>query len=221
MPSQYVTSTEFLASPYGTDFAIGNSLFTSSGEIDSFLAAMSDIVDLYCNRTFGVQTYAEVYDNINDHALFLRNFPVVKINSITWQTVGSASSGVIDPSLYAVLQTGKIKFFQNINSIFSGGYNNIYSSNYLNNYRIFTINYNAGYAVVPGPIKTATMMLANVYANAIDNNAVAFADGGASTSFKFSKFMESYADPKHRDVFYNQGIPVTVQAILRRYQAMI
>jgi hypothetical protein len=79
----------------------------------------------------------------------------------------------------------------------------------------YTITYDAGFDVIPEPIKLATKMWANIMAQAIDNEAVSVPDG-ALTQFRWNKFQESYTDPRHRKL--DSDIPPTVESILKRYR---
>lgn len=212
--SQYVTSTEFLASPYGNDFQVGTSIFTSSGQIDTFLQYVSSLIDTYCGRMFGIQQYQDIFQGQDSTYTVLDFFPVTGVISIQFLNIyptnyissytgffADTSSGTIDPSYYYWYPDGRLKM----------------RTEFLNN-RMYTANYYAGYQTIPQSIKLATLMLANTYATSIDAGAVGFSDGGAITRFKFGKFQEDFSNPIHRDINYNQGIPPTVEAILRKFK---
>jgi hypothetical protein len=214
--AKYLTVNEFLSSPYGADYQPGDSIFTTSGEIDFFLDSICSIVDVYCGRTFDVQAYQDVVTDEYSGAIMLRNFPVKSVDSIEFESfaptyytdmtyvTGVGTSGVIDPLNYFVqLNVGKIKFRYGLNPAI-----------------IYKVNYTAGYDTVPGGIKQACLMLANTYAQSIDNGNVGMATGGALTSFRFNKFQEVYADERNKNQNLLTGIPVTVLAILNKYKAL-
>ena len=202
--SQYITYDEFINSPYGQDYvpAVGE-LFETSGQVEEFLTYISNLIDLYCSRTFEITSYQDVFQGTGDMVMFLNNMPVTGISSVVYEDMFASSSGTLtnitDYRLFT--NTGKLKF-----------------ADPLKDYYQYTVNYVAGYTTVPDPIKQACLMLANAYLQGIDNGAVAFADGGANVQFRFNKFQEQYADPRHKNPNYLEGIPVTVQAILRRYR---
>ena len=199
---QYITSTEFLASPYGADYVPGESIFASSGEIDEFLVSISSLIDLYCGRSFGPQTYTQVFDGFGGRVVFLNAIPVTGIVSVTYENFGS--SGAVASTHYKLQKSiGKLTFSYDLDPDYT-----------------YTITYDAGYAVAPEPIRQATMMLANTYAQAIDNGAVAISDGGSMTEFRFSKFVERYTDTRQKNTTFEEGIPLTVLAILKRYKYM-
>lgn len=199
---QYVTATEFLQSGYGLDFdPVTGAIFETEEEIDTFLATISSLIDLYAGRTFGPERYVDMFHGYDGSTLFLENIPVTGIVSVEYEPVGGSKT-TLSASTYTLFQkTGKLKFSGNLDSSY-----------------IYTITYDAGYSEVPEPIKLATMMLANTYANAIENNSVGIADGGSTVRFRFAKFQEDFANPQNRLPHYAQGIPITVEAILRRYR---
>jgi hypothetical protein len=199
----YVTYDEFVNSPYGADFQPGNSIFETSGQVVDFLDLISNLIDLYCSRTFVVTQYADSFDGEGNSVLFLRAFPATGIISIQYEKIGdSTSTGFISASTYNLFKrTGKIR----LSNTLSYGY-------------FYTVNYFAGYESTPDPIKQATLMLANSYAQSIDNGSVGIPDGGAITEFRFSKFMERYTDTRHKNQASETGIPFTVKAILDKYR---
>lgn len=200
--AQYISAAEFLASPYGKDYQPGESIFDEIWQLDEYLQYISSVIDTYCGRTFEVNTYIDEFYDVGGSSLFLSVFPVVHIHSVESETFG-AVTGAVSSSAYRVLSFGKLQF-----------------TSKLNRDLIYKVTYQAGYSNIPDEIKQATMMLAHTYLQAIDSGAVGIADGGALTGFKFGKFAESYVDPRQRDVSYNQGIPITVEAILRRFKYM-
>lgn len=201
----YVSYSEFITSPYGQDYIpASGEFFETSGQVEEFLTYISELIDLYCQRSFDLASRTQVFQGHCDDVLFLDNIPATGITSISYIDMFGTASGVLSSSDYRLFTTtGKVKF----NDALSDSYQ-------------YTIDYQAGYSVIPSPIKQAAMMLANTYLQSIDNGAVAFAEGGANVQFRFSKFQEQYADPRHKNPSYNDGIPVTVQAILRRYRVL-
>jgi hypothetical protein len=107
----------------------------------------------------------------------------------------------MDPTSYRFFKDGRV--------IFSGS---LYSD------AVYQVTYVAGYREIPKPIKMATLMLANTYAQAVDTGSVAIPEGGSITRFVFNKFESNYVDPRQRYDDMNVGIPVTIQAILNRYK---
>lgn len=203
--SMYVTYSEFITSPYGQDYVpAAGEFFETSGQVEDFLTYISDLIDLYCQRSFNIESYEQIFQGQGDDVTFLDNIPATGISSITYLDMFGTASGTLTTSDYRLFTTtGKVKFTDAL------------SYEYL-----YTITYQAGYSTIPNPIKQATMMLANTYLQSIDNGAVAFAEGGANVQFRFSKFQEQYADPRNKNTGYNEGIPVTVQSILRRYRIL-
>lgn len=195
----YITSTEFLNSPYGAEYQPSGSIFATTADVDSFLQYISDLIDLYCGRTFDVKTYTDTFEGQGSTVHMLRVFPIASLTSVDYDDI--SSTGTVSLSNFRAQETGLLK--SKVPFLFG---------------RTYTITYDAGYAVTPQPIKQAALMLANTYAQAIDAGAVGQADGGSSTSFKFGKFQETYIDPRQRNVSYVEGIPPTVEAILRRYK---
>lgn len=212
----YVTIEEFLGSPYGADFQPGAdcSVFAASGDVGTFLEYISSLVDLYAGQTFGTGVVVEEFvPRTGQTKVYLRKFPVHEIASITYNPIGSSYSfqndgydignQTVDPTTY--------KFFMDGRVIFSGK---------LSSNAIYQATYTAGYQQIPNPIKLATLMLANTYAQAVDTGSVAIPEGGSTTRFVFDKLEQNYVDPRQRYDDMNVGIPVTVQAILNRYKYM-
>lgn len=212
----YVTTQEFLSSPYGADFQPGSdcSVFASSGDVGDFLEYISSLIDLYAGQSFGTGVIVEEFvPRSGQTKVYLRKFPVHEVTSITFNPVNfsyslnnegyATNSRTVDPTNY--------KFFTDGRVIFSG----VLSSN-----AIYQATYIAGYMQIPNPIKLATLMLANTYAQAVDTGSVAIPEGGATTRFVFDKLEQNYVDPRQRYDNMNVGIPVTVQSILNRYKYM-
>jgi hypothetical protein len=212
----YVTIQEFLNSPYGADFQPGSdcSVFASSGDVGDFLEYVSSLIDLYAGQSFGTGVVIEEFvPRSGQTKVYLRKFPIHEITSITYNPLNSnyslrddgysVSEQTVDPSTY--------KFFTDGRVIFSG----ILSSN-----AVYQATYVAGYVQIPNPIKMATLMLANTYAQSVDTGSVSIPEGGSITRFVFDKLEQNYVDPRQRYDNMNIGIPVTVYAILNRYKYM-
>lgn len=196
--SKYITVTEFLSSPYGSELdPSSGSIFSSTGAIDEFLTYISALVDTYCGRSFEVQTYTHEF-NWEESVVMLPVFPVITVTNITYETSGG-SSGFLN--YYTFNKNGKIKLAGTPQPDWK-----------------CIVTYDAGYTVVPDAIKQATMMLAHTYAQSIDSGSVGIADGGSLVSFRFGKFMEQYSDPRQHNTTYDEGIPITVEAILRKFR---
>lgn len=58
--------------------------FSSSDNtlIDDCILCASDVIERWCNRTFAVTDYDEIYDGTGDANLILDNFPIVQINQV-------------------------------------------------------------------------------------------------------------------------------------------
>lgn len=212
----YVTIQEFLNSPYGADFQPGTdcSVFATSGDIGDFLEYISSLIDLYAGQSFGTGVIVEEFvPRSGQTKVYLRKFPVHDVTSITYNPVGfnysfqnegyATNSRTVDPATY--------KFFMDGRVIFSS----VLSSN-----AIYQATYTAGYIQIPNPIKLATLMLANTYAQAVDTGSVSIPEGGSMTRFVFDKLEQNYVDPRQRYDNMNIGIPVTVHSILNRYKYM-
>jgi hypothetical protein len=210
----YVTVQEFLSSPYGADFQPGEdcSVFASTGDVLDFLEYISSLIDLYAGQTFGTGVIEEEFiGKSNQNRVYLRKFPLHEIISIKYNLAGYSSlyksegynTGQItlDPLTYGFFKDGRVIFR---NSLFSDA--------------VYQVEYIAGYQEIPKPIKMATLMLANTYAQSVDTGSVAIPEGGAITRFVFNKFESNYVDPRQRYDDMNIGIPVTIQAILNRYK---
>ena len=199
MSSQYVTYDEFVGSPYGADYLPGESIFTSSGQVNEFLTYISGLVDMFCGRSFGIAEYQQYVDGCEANVLFLDVIPVTGVVSVDYDVVGGGASGTLASSAYTLFKnTGKMKFVSRLTHDY-----------------IYTITYRAGYTTIPDQIKLATLMWANIAAQAIDNGAVATPDGGSVTEFRFNKFWEAYVDPRQRQI---GDCPPSVYAILKRFR---
>jgi hypothetical protein len=210
----YVTVQEFLNSPYGADFQPGADcgVFATSGDVYDFLEYISSIIDLYAGQTFGTGVIQEEFvAKTGQIKLYLRKFPLHSIESITYHPIGSSNlvdgngynmnSLTISPSNYTFMKDGRVIFSK---ALITGA---LYQATYI-----------AGYKDIPPPIKLATLMLANTYAQSVDTGSVAIPEGGSSTRFVFDKFEENYVDPRQRYDEMNIGIPVTIYSILNRYR---
>lgn len=199
--SQYVSYEEFINSPYGTDYAPSGSIFETSGQVNQFLTFISGLIDVYCGRSFEPTIVEHNVEGYGQQAFFLGSIPVSGIVEFTYQNISGSSTGAVSNNYMLDRQTGRVKMASPLQP---GLY--------------YTVRYSTGYSEVPDAIKMATLMLANTYAQAIDTGAVGIADGGAVTSFKFAKFAEQYSDPRQKNPQFDQGIPVTVEAILRKFR---
>lgn len=212
----YVTIEEFLSSPYGADFQPGSdcSVFATSGDVGDFLEYISSLIDLYAGQTFGTGIIVEEFvPRSGETKIYLRKFPVHEITSITYNPIGinavfqddgyNMQVQTVDQSSYKVFTDGRLIFAGKLSS------NAIYQATYI-----------AGYIQIPNPIKMATLMLANTYAQAVDTGSVAIPEGGSTTRFVFDKLEQNYVDPRQRYDNINVGIPATVYSILNRYKYM-
>jgi len=210
----YVTVQEFLSSPYGADFQPGEdcSVFASTGDVLDFLEYISSLIDLYAGQTFGTGVVEEEFiGKAGQTRVYLRKFPLHSIESIKYdQASYSSTFNVEGYSLSQItMEPTNYRFFKDGRVIFNGS---LYSD------AIYQVTYIAGYQEIPKPLKMATLMLANTYAQSVDTGSVAIPEGGAITRFVFNKFESNYVDPRQRYDDMNVGIPVTVQAILNRYK---
>lgn len=201
--SRYLDYTTFITSPYGIDFmACENGIFASSGEVQLFLDDMSGLIDLYAGQTFGTGVVIEHFTAKSGLSnIFLRKFPLNSISSIVYYLPGEISPNTLPATSYKFFPDGKVWFIE-----------------YLHPQARYEITYNAGYTTVPSQIELATMILANSYALAIENNGVATPDGGNTTRFVFGSYEENFVDPRQRYDDLNVGVPVTVMAILNRFK---
>lgn len=207
----YITAQDFLNSPYGAEFApTSGSIFKTDNNLDLFLEDISALIDLYCGRSFNVVDYVEEFSGLDSDVFFVNQIPLKKISSIEYEYFGT--SGIVLPDCYMINKSGRVKLLDKFGAFSKISYYGLYRDyNY-------TINYTAGYDVIPEPIRLASLMLANTYAKSIDDGAVGIADGGSVVSFKFGTFAEQYTDPRQKNTGYKEGIPVTVMAILNRYK---
>lgn len=210
----YVTVEEFLSSPYGADFQPGEdcSVFASSGDVEDFLEYISSLIDLYAGQTFGTGVVEEEFiGKTGQTRVYLRKFPLHSITSIKYNNPGYSSNFNVEGYRLEQIEVdpGTYRFFKDGRVIFSGS---LYSD------AVYHAEYIAGYQDIPKPIKMATLMLANTYAQAVDTGSVAIPEGGSTTRFVFDKFETNYVDPRQRYDNMNIGIPVTVHAILNRYK---
>lgn len=201
--SRYLEYSRFITSPYGIDFmACDNGIFASSGEVQSFLDDMSDLIDLYAGQTFGTGVVTEYFTAKSGLSnIFLRKFPVNSVDSIVYYLPGETTPNTLASTGYKWFSDGKVWLID-----------------LLYTQARYEITYNAGYTTVPSQIELATMILANSYASAIENNAVAIPEGGNTTRFVFGQYEENFVDPRQRYDDLNVGIPVTVISILNRFK---
>jgi len=210
----YVTVQEFLSSPYGADFQPGEdcSVFASSGDVLDFLEYISSLIDLYAGQSFGTGVVEEEFiGKAGQTRVYLRKFPLHAINSIKYHQASYSSTFNIEGYRLEqiTMDPGNYRFFKDGRVLFNGS---LYSD------AVYQVEYIAGYQEIPNPIKMATLMLANTYAQAVDTGSVAIPEGGSTTRFVFDKFETNYVDPRQRYDNMNIGIPVTVHSILNRYK---
>lgn len=208
--SSYVTYSEFINSPYGREYAVSNCLFSASGQVQAFLDQVSDLIDLYTGRTFGTGYVTDEFVAVSGKdKIFLKRFPVHSVSGVVYYPPNIYESGFgLDPQ---TLSPTEYRYFTNGRVIFTG---NLYYG------AVYQITYIAGYNEIPGPIRQAVMMLANSYALGIDVGAVGIPEGGNTTRVAFNGFETNYVDPRQRYDLPNNGIPITIQAILNRYKIL-
>lgn len=206
--SKYVNAKNFITSPYGKDYAPGlpGALFVDNKNVEEFLTFISSLIDLHCGRTFDVATYTQEFsgDTSGQSVVFVDVIPVTAVSGIVqYPTFDMASQSTINPTLYRWDRYGKIRFLNGLTPDYD-----------------YFVTYSAGYTPdkYPAPIVLATMMLANVFLQAVDNGAVAFPDGGTVTSFRFGKFQEAYADWRFKNKESAEGIPQSVANILGKFR---
>jgi hypothetical protein len=212
--SSYVTYSDFINSPYGREYAVTDShdgcLFSASGQVQDFLDQISDLIDLYTGRTFGTGYVTEEFVAVSGKdKIFLKRFPVHSVSGVIYFPPTYWSSGFnLDTQ---IMPSSEYRYFTNGRVIFT---RDLYYGS------VYQITYLAGYNEIPGPIKQAVMMLANSYAGAIDVGAVGIPEGGNTTRVAFNGFETNYVDPRQRYDLPNNGIPITIQAILNRYKTL-
>lgn len=201
---QYATYSEFITS-YGRDFAPGSdSIFPTSGDVNTFLEHISSLIDLYAGQTFSTGVVTETFTASSEkRTIFTKRFPLNSVTSIEYYPYGTTTATSVDADTYMYFDSGKIIMNE---TLVPGA--------------TYKLIYNAGYTTVPVAIKQATLMLAQSYASALDNNAVGVPEGGNTTRFVFDKYEENYVDPRQRYDLPDVGIPVTVMAILNKYKFM-
>lgn len=58
-----------------------------SAVMTDILQACSDFIEKYCNRTFAVTTYDELYDGTGDLDLLLNNYPIVYVDRVMYNPI--------------------------------------------------------------------------------------------------------------------------------------
>lgn len=200
----YIDVATFKASVYFKDL---DAFFDDDTQIHNFLLNITYLIDGYCKTSFWNGTITEDFVGNGKTKKMLRNYPILTVNSLTFNTLfGGASSGVISNDNYAINRSGLLQV--------GNGY-------YFDpNYRYF-INYGCGYEGVPEDIKIATMMWAKIMADSVDTGNLALPEGATLTSFKYGKFMETYATGVTKTgapQYKYDNVPQSIQGILRKYR---
>jgi len=96
-PADDLTYTYWLEVTYaGETYHVEGTLTgPTSGVSTDAMAALALAVS-YCNRTFDVALHEEIYDSRGDTQLFLRNYPVLRINKIEFRS----GSNWVDATVY-------------------------------------------------------------------------------------------------------------------------
>lgn len=123
-------------------------------EIDALITVSSELVEKYCNRTFSSTAYSEVIDGDNDDFLLLRNIPIVSLTSVVFRSDIDGTSETVDDAEFQYDATlGRLEWAPDSDS------GSQYTGCFPRGFQNITVNYTAGYATVPAPIKYAVAQL--------------------------------------------------------------
>ena len=53
--------------------------------------AASDTIERFCNRTFAINSYDELYDGTGDFSLLLNNYPIQTVNTHQFPSYGRST----------------------------------------------------------------------------------------------------------------------------------
>lgn len=200
----YVTVDEFQASVFYKDL---DSFFDDDTQLENFLINISDMVDGYCRRHFWQETKTdEEYLGKDKDVIMLKNYPVLAVSGIVYEELFTDPKveNDLDVTYYEWTRQGVLQHL----------------SYWDKRYR-YKVTYVYGYDEVPADIKVAVMKWAKILADSVDTGNLALPDGATLTSFKFGKFMETYATgvtKTGKPEVPADGVPQTIQTILRKYR---
>jgi hypothetical protein len=214
MAHSYASVEEFRTS----NFFVGlEETFTDTGDLmlQSFLYDVTAIVDNYCGRTFATGVYEEEFEGNNSNQRFLSQMPIIEVQEVSFRRIpfsylldlnvncDSSVSGTIPTGSLIFTKTGLVKSQRSFSSD-----------------SMWKIKYLAGHpdSEIPQAIKTATMMLARIMADAIDLGNLGTPDGAAVNEFQFGKFRERYVAGTMVQKDKIDNLPITVAGILKRFK---
>lgn len=200
----YVSVADFQASVFYKDL---DSFFDNDTQIENFLYNISEMVNGYCRRHFWQETKTdEEHFGRDKDVIMLRNYPVLAVSGITYEEM------FVDPKTTYDLAVEKYEWSRE---------GSIRHATYFSRSYRYKVTYVYGYDEVPEEIKVAVMKWAKILADSIDTGNVALPEGATLTSFKFGKFMETYATgvtKTGKPLYPSDGCPVTIQSMLRKYR---
>jgi len=146
----------------------------SDGLLKILISQYSDLIETYCHRHFSKGEYIETYDGDGSTKLFLNEFPIISIASLSIDSIACDSG---DYKVYA--SEGMIKLVDG--SVFTKGNQNV------------EITYNAGYEAIPADIGLCCAKIVALTFKEIDSDRIGIASqtfGDQNTSFIISQFPE-------------------------------
>lgn len=149
--------------------------------LEEIVGAAGDFLEDYLDRKIALTVYTERVQGKGGSRLILQHYPLVSLNAIT--ELDEIDTGIAHDLSSFVLHNdaGMIEWKDKYRNWFSP-------------YRTYLVNYNAGYATIPAPLKLATAyqayeLLQPVLRGSRDMNPVDFVPG---TSEKFVELTEKY-----------------------------
>lgn len=149
--------------------------------LEEIVEAAGDFLEDYLDRKIALTTYTERVQGKGSSRLILQHYPLVELNAIT--ELDEIDTGIAHDLSGFILHNdaGMIEWKDKFR-------------NYFSPYRTYLVNYDAGYATIPAPLKLATAyqafeMIQPVLRGSRDMNPVDFVPG---TSEKFVELTEKF-----------------------------
>ena len=120
--------------------------FTQDEELTMYINGVTDFIENYCNRKIVVRAYVEVFDGDGTNRYFTRNIPILTGGSYTISVVYNEDSDVV-PAASVLKNTETGEVYLDDSYAFETGFQNC------------SVTYSAGFATIPGSIKTAASII--------------------------------------------------------------
>ena len=159
-------------------------------------AAACEAVERYCKRAFALTSYtAEYHDGGGETSLFVENFPVTALQSVTIVEPGGGQVQIEAAGFDVNAGTGEVRFKAGA----SGGYDR-----FPKGFRNIKVSYTAGFEEVPEAVKEAAAQLA------AHLHSSAAREGGVAAE-KLGQYSRRFAAA-------GQGMPAAVRQLLAPYR---